>query len=144
MRTREKTLWAWLKRAEDQILERYLLHWQRIENSVGVGTSDVEGCYIGRSFIAELKSVPRAKKIRTELKKEQAMHIEARINAGGRAWIFIQVDGEKRYLIWGAHAFELLSPITEARLEELSVTMIEGTAKEVLEVMSGKEYGRRN
>lgn len=136
MRTSENAGWEWLRKAEKQVPDRTLLHWHRIENSCDKGTPDIEGCYV-RSFVIETKSVPRRKRgtIGTELTEYQSMFLEARCKAGGLAWIFIQVGGDKRYLIWGAHASELLAPITEQRLNELSVKGLR-TPLDVLEAVS--------
>lgn len=134
-KTAEKSLWAWLR---DGCKEALLnaeggsrlasLDINRIENTAEAGTLDVEACFDGVSFIMELKSVSRPVQkdkrkvplIKTTLTVNQAMKMRARIIAGGRSWLFIEVGGTRRYLISGKHAVELSKPIKETRLAKLA------------------------
>jgi hypothetical protein len=138
--TAEKNLWQWLTKAAKGLRPemRKLLHWQRIENAVKAGTLDVEGTYASVGFVAELKSVPRAAKIVTKLTTAQAMFMLARYDAGERSWLFIEVGGDKRYLISGKHAKQLAKPIAEIELGQLSEPMFDNTPLEVLLAMTGK------
>ena len=113
--TAEKQLWQWLKSAENAELP-YALHWQRIENRVKKNTPDVEGCYAGRAFTIELKSINKVYELRKKLTAGQAMFLYSRWRAGGRSWILIEVQGQRRYLIPGNKAIDLLYVKTEKEL----------------------------
>lgn len=141
--TAEKNLWQWLLKAAKALRPelKKRLHWQRIENAVKIGTLDVEGAFDSVSFVAELKSVPRAGKIAIGLTTAQAMFMLARYDAGERSWLLIEVGrgfGTKRYLISGQHAKVLVKPIEEGILAQLSVPMFDNTPLEMLYAMTGK------
>src|SRR6266550_4038988 len=60
-KSKESSLWKWLKQAESWLGTD--LHMERIENSAGLGTPDVHGCFRGAHFTIELKSVARKRVI---------------------------------------------------------------------------------
>lgn len=60
------------------------IHLQRIENSVGNGVPDTNGCLEGRDFWLELKI---AKGNRVELTPLQAAWLQTRAKAQGRAFV---------------------------------------------------------
>lgn len=102
----ESTLWDWTSQAKRVFGN--LLHLCRIENLVGVGHADVEGCLEGVQFWLELKVAKRparrATKLRfgSPLRESQVDWAKKRIAAGGRVWYLIQVGaGHERqvYLI---------------------------------------------
>lgn len=121
-KTKESSLWKWLRGAEKYC--GALLHWERVENLVAKGTPDVMGCVEGSTFSLELKSVERPKRPTTPLHlnvtNEQALWAKARHKAGGRHWFLVCVGGDKRYLVQGLHALMLVEPLTEEMLESFS------------------------
>lgn len=80
------------------------LHMERIENVVGVGTPDVNICHEGKEAWVELKLIRSFPKRSTtpvripHFKEEQLYWIQERAKAGGRAWLFVQVQGEGYFL----------------------------------------------
>lgn len=119
-KARESSLWSWLKKAEDRLLN---LHISRIENTAGFGTPDVEGCFNGKAFWIELKSAARPSspttKIRPKFQPGQPNWHKKRHQAGGESFILLQVGsgaGAKRYLLFGIFAKDLFNGLTEAEL----------------------------
>lgn len=133
MKTEEKNLWKWLKGVEQQV-KPGALHMERVENTASRGTPDVEGCFQGACFQIELKSVVRAKTIRTGLTKSQAMFLNARWDAGGRAFLLIEVGGDTRYLIPGSQALKFVEPVLEKDLKKANLLLFD-TPLEVLETV---------
>ena len=80
------------------------LHMERIENLIGIGTPDVNLCYKGREAWVELKLLREFPKRPTttvkipHFKAEQLYYLQQRTKAGGRAWLFVQVQGEGYFL----------------------------------------------
>lgn len=127
---RESALWGRLKRAVKSFQETGAnspLHIARIDNSAGAGQPDVEGCFDGRQFWIELKSVMRPAREQTNLhprsRESQDVWHKDRTLAGGRShWVLIQVgEGKKAalYLIPGRHYSELKT--SEGEYDLLSV-----------------------
>lgn len=100
----ESSLWAWLRDGapRDAVLER-------VENSAGVGTPDVFGCWRGWSFACELKVWPR------ELEPEQASFLRRWHAAGGRAWVLWKVEN-MCYILRAPDCHLALAPMTRAAL----------------------------
>ncbi len=98
-RTRESGLWRWLR---DGTRDMPLLHLQRIENSVGSGTPDVEGCLASRTFWIELKVtslVGESMRLDLRFRDSQVEWLIRRSRAGGLCWALIQVgSGHGRHL----------------------------------------------
>lgn len=134
MKTKENSLWKWLKEAEGKVPAGEL-HWRRIEDTANAGTADIDACYHGGCAIIELKSVARAKKIKTKIKTKlttaQAMYLNARWRAGGSSFLLIEVGGDKRYLIPGSQVLDLVKPTLEAVLQDRNLLLF-GDAVEVL------------
>lgn len=141
---RESSLWDWLKRGTADLGDR--LHMTRTEEALGAkGRPDVEGCYDGGSFIVELKVASRPKRaetpIRTQepVKEEQCLWLEARVKAGGMAWLLVQV-GERhearRYLVWGKYARAIKAGVTESRLAAIAAKPGDADAKSIVETMA--------
>lgn len=88
----EANTWSFLKKARS--LGRNL-HMDRLENSVSGGMPDVEGCLYGSQFWLELKFCERPARASTHVKPKfrpgQVPWIEARHDAGGRAFVLLQV-----------------------------------------------------
>lgn len=102
----EATLWQWASQARRVFGEH--LHVERLENMVGAGHPDVEGCLDGIQFWLELKVAKRPARAATKLRfgsplrDSQVEWGKKRIAAGGRVWYLIQVgSGSERqvYLI---------------------------------------------
>lgn len=93
----EATLWQWTSQARRVFLGA--LHIERLENMVGAGHPDVEGCLEGVQFWLELKVAKRPARPTTKLRfgsplrESQVDWAKKRIAAGGRVWYLIQVGG---------------------------------------------------
>lgn len=114
MASENKTLWPWLARARATFKTR--LHMRRVENLVGVGDGDVEGCLDGVGFDLELKVAARPARASTgirfgePLKEGQVQFAEDRLAAGGAHGFLIQVGDHpeaSRYLVPGTFAKKL-------------------------------------
>lgn len=111
---------------------------QRLENSVGVGHPDVEGCIDGSQLWIELKSCARPARsdtmIRPKVRESQSIWHRGRTEAGGKIhWVLIQVGedhGAILYLIPGCHYDKIVAP--EADLEIMSAVPITATTADVL------------
>lgn len=87
--TEAKHVWPLLRDNLPQV------HWMRMENLVGTGMSDVNGCYKGTETWVENKIV---KGNRIKLERSQPPWIIKRTMAGGRVFILArQVDA---LLLW--------------------------------------------
>lgn len=124
--SREANLWKWLKRARAHYRED--LHMKRVENSVGNGMPDVEGCLCGEQFFLELKCSARPARITTNIKvrfePEQIPWMIRRSNAGGRAFVFLQIGSgpdAQRYLLRPMDLAEVEAGCTEQRIAQLSI-----------------------
>lgn len=102
----ERTLWDWASQARRVFGDA--LHVERVENMVGAGHPDAEGCLEGVQFWLELKVAKRPARKTTKLRfgsplrDSQVEWARKRIAAGGRVWYLIQVgSGHERqvYLI---------------------------------------------
>lgn len=114
---REAILWTWLKEGKKLIgHSRYDL--QRIENSVGTGMPDIEGCIDGGAFWVESKVLHGMNKACTRgtLKFEDGQRDwgKSRWRAGGASYILIGVPSKpgsdrigRVFLIPGAFAMSL-------------------------------------
>lgn len=142
MKAAEKSLWAWLEKADYESGFSDDLDMGRIENLVAEGTPDVEGCYAGTSFLCELKSVDRPARVATGIKVGvntfQAAALSRRHKAGGRAWILVQVGSgtteARRYLLSGRHAHALKAQVCETFLCTMSI-IGDGTGYSALDVV---------
>lgn len=83
------------------------LHYERIENQVGIGTPDLNLCYQGAEAWVELKRLDAfPKRAATPVRinhftVEQKLWLRRRGEAGGRAWLFVQVGQEYFLFDWG-------------------------------------------
>ena len=127
MATYESRLWKWIRYRTDLIEG---LDIGRVENMVGQGFPDVEGCWEGFSFYIELKVVPKRPKtdrggITVTFQPQQPDWLEKRWACGGACYVLIQVGLKheaKRYLIPGNAVWHFKDTvIDESILEELSV-----------------------
>lgn len=147
---KESSLSRWLMGARQEMGPD--LHMGRVENRAAAGTPDVEGCYRGSLFWAELKSSKRPARPSTPIRlatrgrEEQALWAISRTYAGGVAWYLIQVGhGHKRrlYMIDGCNVEELHAGATEARLQELDTLKMEKPKpSDVVLCLAGRPYLR--
>lgn len=143
-KTRETDLWDWLKKTKRTYKKR--LHLSRVENAVGVGMSDVEGCLadpiteVGIQFWIELKCEKRPAREATTIKPrfqptQEPWHRRRR-GSGGRTFVLLQVgsaSGARRYMLWGEQIPMMEKGMTEAQLEEHSVIPSKATARQIIE-----------
>jgi len=123
----EQNLWKWLKRESQPLVAIGDLHMCRVENSVGLGYPDVEGCYNGCGFNVELKAVARPKrkttKIKVRFEEEQIPWLRKRWNVGGSCWVLLRVGSgrsARHYLIPGIDAGLLQEGLTESQINHQS------------------------
>jgi hypothetical protein len=125
---KEKSLWVWLARAN--IILGEALHMRRVENLVGEGDPDVEGCYLGGAFNIELKACSRPARDTTrcigpaDIRPGQVPFARMRWKAGGQSYFLIAVGHAhqaQRYLIPGIHANNIIGA-SELGLQAISIT----------------------
>ena len=128
----ERNLWAWLKRGSFRSRE---LDMERVENGVGDGTPDVDGCFEGVSFKIELKVGDATKReafVRTSFRPMQLPWIKERTRVGGRVFVLLQI-GRYRYLVAGKDCQEFKrKDLTLNELEKLSIVPIKCSPMDVL------------
>jgi hypothetical protein len=124
----EKSLWQRVRKGGVALrLLGHTVHLCRIENSVGVGNPDVNGCINGKVLDLELKSEDRPARASTaihpKVKPSQSIWHHDRAEAGCKtAWVLIQVGDNakaKLYLIPGSKYDDITAP--EDDLELMSV-----------------------
>lgn len=124
----ESALWQRVRKGGVALrLLGHKVHLCRIENSVGVGNPDVNGCINGTLIDIELKSEDRPARastpIRPKVKPSQSIWHHDRAEAGCKtAWVLIQVgdnSGARLYLIPGSKYDHVTAP--EDDLELMSV-----------------------
>ena len=140
--TKESSLWNWLSKVRPVYREK--LHMTRLENLVGEGTPDVDGCLEGCQFWAELKCNKRPARaktpIRVKFRPMQVPWLKRRVRADGRAFVLVQVGqgrAARRYLIPGEMAAKVATGLTEAELDGLAVCDPEATATEIVQTAAG-------
>lgn len=115
----EKNLWA---RAYRALRRRRGLHITRIENGVGSGTPDVEGCYKGKQFWWELKvgEVRKDGSVKVSFRPKQIPWLNKRWKAGGWAYALIKIE-DRIYCIAGCDLaiFQGSEPVYLADLDQL-------------------------
>jgi hypothetical protein len=145
-RNRETALWNWLKTHLNELRAVGLKHdVQRIENAIGKGTPDVEGCIAGETFWCELKVAYEMANnmLRVRITADQVRRALRREKAGGRSWVLVRVCGRtwrenRHFLISGQDAEELLNPLSRDRMLELSQVDPTAAAVEVLKALVGR------
>jgi hypothetical protein len=136
---RETRLFQWLSLCKTIFRNR--LHMTRIENSVGVGASDVEGVLNGKPFYVELKTGMRPALpdtlIKVKVEDSQPRWHKKRCDAGAVTYFLIQIGSGKdaaRYLIHSAHLLELkIHGMTEGRMRDLAKLPGDAKAHEIIE-----------
>lgn len=127
----ESSTWKWLAKALRHYNPEWDLQAQRVENTAGGGTPDVEGFIrrrdeaFGVQFQLELKAedrpVRKATPLRFDLRnrEKQIEFMKRRWEMGGNAHFLLQVgSGHERtlYLVPGTWGERLRSPIQEGEL----------------------------
>lgn len=133
---REGNLWTWLSRYSSDDFDG-----TRVENSIDEGTPDVELCFRGVQAWVELKSCRRPKRpttpVRPKVRDAQVDWLMRRWEAGGLAWILVQVGERykaKRYLLSARYAYDLQLGITEGTLSRCAA-LCEGAPVDYLRRM---------
>ncbi len=130
MKTAEKSLWKWLRKAQAELGDK--LDMERVENGVVRGTPDVDGCLggllSGSHFKIELKTADRPARrttpVRFRFQVGQSEWLARRWEVGGRAWLLVQVGSggnARRFLIAGYEAHRVEAGMTEEALLGLGV-----------------------
>ena len=136
---RESALWDRCKTAAKQLRQmRHHVDLQRLENSVGTGHPDVEGCVDGGQVWIELKSCMRPARadtcIHPKTRQSQSDWHATRVKAGCRInWVLIQVgEGHdaRLYLVPGSLYDQVHVP--ENELELLSCVPPKATVADIL------------
>lgn len=137
----ETTLWEWLNTVKYKL--KKALHMCRLENAVGVGASDVEGCFNGVQFWCELKCEARPVRPSTVIKprfeKTQNPWHRRRREAGGRTYVLLQVGaGAKadRLLFHGKDIPYLTEGDTLDKLKERAIAPSNSSALDLVKLMS--------
>jgi hypothetical protein len=121
----ESSLWKWLKE-QDPLEPR--LHQERVENSAGSATPDVEGQIGGAHFSLELKIFRdptirnREEQGRIKFEIGQREWGQKRWHVGGTSYCLVQAFHEDLYLIPGAFlmALPLRGVVKTSYLQDLS------------------------
>jgi hypothetical protein len=138
---REKNLWKWLRDGcKAKFYPTGILLMDRIENLVGIGFPDVDGCLSGQPFKIELKTAARPVRLTTPIhakfQRGQTEWMKRRLRAMDvRVFVLLQVgsgSGAKRYLVPSCFAAAVETGRTEDELEQLSVTPPKATASEIV------------
>lgn len=126
-KTRETSLWNWLKKAKP-IFKRGLC-LDRIENSALKSMPDTNGHLKGAGeFWIELKTATRptdpGNKVRTKFQDGQPEWHRKRAAVGCNVFVLLQVGSyskARRYLLPGEYAHKMQSGMTESELEARSI-----------------------
>lgn len=123
----ERNLWMWLREQAKPMLAAKRLHLCRVENSVGPGYPDVEGCLDGHNFHLELKGALRPANPKSPIgmtwQPNQKPWLKKRWSVGGSCFALIRVGKGReirRYMVRGDQVGEL-GILTEPELDELSL-----------------------
>lgn len=135
---RESSLWAWLRDGLKGSGLRH--HVQRVENSVKVGTPDVEGIIEGGlPFWIELKVATvlvSRPQLRVETTAHQVFFAQKRWQVGGNSWYLIRAGKHPRwehFLVPGEHSELLHSRAVDlAWLREVSAADPRSSPKELM------------
>jgi len=134
---REARLWAWLR---DGGAARPTLHMRRVENRVGEGDPDVDGCCAGTYFELELKGCDRpvrGGRLDFEVRQAQLLYHRRRHRCGGNNWFYVRVGRDRetaRYLVPGDgdSARRLQDGVTETELLAMAVLPPDHGVEELL------------
>ncbi len=138
---RESALWDRIRDTAIPALIKagHKVDLQRLENLVGVGHPDVEGCIDSQQVWIELKSEARPKRldtpIRPKLRASQSEWHTERAAAGFRYnWVLLQVGSGRTALLYlvPGDRYDDIKAVTEFELTELSVLSPTATPADVL------------
>jgi len=121
---REVRLWEWLRYGLRGVEG---LHMRRVENLVGDGDPDVDGCWRGRYFELELKGCDRPAKdgrLDFDVRQSQVVWHRRRWRCGGNVWLYVRVGkgrDVRRYLVPGGLTGRVKEGVTEAELAAMSL-----------------------
>ena len=136
MKTREASLWRWLRGARCAGV-----HIERIENSLSRSTPDVEASVGAGGFWIELKTAARPKKpdtpVRFVFQPGQSAWLARRWKLDCAAWLLVQV-GDARYLVAGIFAEELQAGVSEKNIATLAERPFQMTPKGILKAASDR------
>lgn len=133
---RESRLWEWLR---DGLRATPGLHMRRVENLVGDGDPDVDGCWQGKYFELELKGCDRPAKdgrLCFEVRQSQVVWHRKRWRCGGNIWLYIRVGkgrDVRRYLVPGNQAEQVKAGVDEEALARMSVLPPGHSQRDLLE-----------
>lgn len=127
MASRESALWKWLSKAKEYYGPA--LHMTRIENKIGSGTLDVEGCLNGKPFWLELKcgEVPARETtiVRIRVEDSQVDFARDRLTAGGACGFLIRLktktNSHLTFLLHGRYGYDIQRGLTLPDYKTLSV-----------------------
>lgn len=118
---------------------------RRVENLVGEGDPDVEGCWEGTYFELELKGCDRPTregKLDFEVRQSQVVWHRKRWKCGGNLWLYIRVGkgrDVRRYLVPGNLTGHIKEGVDEEALARMSMLPPGHSPSELLErVVSGR------
>lgn len=137
---RESSLWGRIKDTAipELLYKRHHVDLQRLENSVGTGHPDIEGCIDGAQVWIELKSEGRPARdttpIHPKVRESQSIWHRKRILAGCHCnWVLLQVGEGRRaalYLIPGCQYDKIAAP--ECELACMSVVSPDAPLADIL------------
>lgn len=145
-------LWNWM---QPKCKTMKGLHIERIENSVGSGRADVNGCFNGGAFDIELKLGDKLKTSDTVdviFQFHQPGWLRKRWNAGGNAWVLIKLgmaNKMRNFLIRACDLGEDMILTTdkkwqwrtsEAHLSDISVIAPNATVEEIIATAAGHRF----
>lgn len=143
-------LWAWIQPVWKTIKG---LHYERVENSAGSGSPDVDGCYQGRAFKIELKRGETFKtndEVEIKFRKAQPGWLKKRWLAGGNAWVLIKTGmggSMKLYLIRGCDigtvrtvGEKTIWRTNERHLADISVIASNAKPEDILRAAAGISF----
>lgn len=133
---REVRLWEWLR---DGLRGVEGLHMRRVENLVGDGDPDVDGCWHGRYFELELKGSDRPARggpLDFDVRQSQVVWHRRRWKCGGNIWLYIRVGKGrevKRYLVPASLTAQVKAGVTEEALAAMAVLPASHTPLQLIE-----------
>lgn len=131
----EKSLWQWFRKG---LRGQPGLHMERIENLVGGGRPDINGCYDGVVFDIELKRVHKlvhGTRVKVKFQPMQKPWLKKRWSVGGLSWLLIALgEGRsvRRFLVRGCDV-EGLEDCEISHLEDISVIAENAKPIDILE-----------
>lgn len=132
----ESNLNHWLRDGVKGRFKRGELDMNRIENAVGSGMPDIEGCLRGNQFWVESKIARGKGLLRIKWRPRQIPWLRRRWLAGGSCFFLAQAgagNGARRYLIKGCYADLFEVSVDEETFEKASITHPRASAQDIVE-----------